>query len=576
MDVTITPLGGHRELAPLLARWHHDEFGYLYDERIWNRDIAALELEAMSEPGSRDVTWIAFEGATADEQSLLGSVSLIASDDLPGFEQLSPWLASLYVAPRGRGIGLGGQLVDCVVSEAAERGHDYVHLFTAGQDGYYAARGWRSLAEVDHRGHRAVVMAKATSPRGVRRSVSSNWCSDPDSRGAYSYLRVGATPADRTRLTHEILPGLWFAGEATSVEYPATMHGAWFSGERAADAAIAAGAGDVLVVGAGLAGIAAARRIASAGGSVAIVEARQRAGGRVATDSSLGVPLPLGAAWLHGDIGHPLAGFVSSQPDDWGAGYPFVAGHGLISDDVQQHAELVYDRVHERLTAAAADVSATDALRAALDAEDELDPLERDVIAAWITTEVENLYGAPMDDLAPSVGFEPYELPGDDCFITSSTEPAFARLTEDLDVTYGERVHELRAADGVWSTDTGRRASAVIVTVPVAVLNAGVIAFFPALPDDVVEACRLLGTGPITKLFATYDSRWWPTGRRPIRIVGGDVWQAVDMTALTDVPTLCWFATGDAARRIEQMTEHEQCVLIDRTSRTCRLTDWDA
>ena len=56
------PLWGHRELAPLLARWHHDEFGYLYDVRIWNHEIATLELEAMAEPGSRDVTWIAFEG----------------------------------------------------------------------------------------------------------------------------------------------------------------------------------------------------------------------------------------------------------------------------------------------------------------------------------------------------------------------------------------------------------------------------------------------------------------------------------------------------------------------------------
>ena len=50
MEITIAPLWGHRELAPLLARWHHDEFGYLYDERIWNREIATLELEAMAEP----------------------------------------------------------------------------------------------------------------------------------------------------------------------------------------------------------------------------------------------------------------------------------------------------------------------------------------------------------------------------------------------------------------------------------------------------------------------------------------------------------------------------------------------
>jgi polyamine oxidase len=115
----------------------------------------------------------------------------------------------------------------------------------------------------------------------------------------------------------------------------------------------------------------------------------------------------------------------------------------------------------------------------------------------------------------------------------------------------------------------------VIVTVPVAVLAAGAIEFSPGLPDDVLDSLRMLGTGAITKLFATYDTRWWPTARRPIRIIGAEVWQAVDMTKLTEVPTLCWFATGDAARAIETMTEHEQCVLIDRISRDCGLTTWD-
>ena len=92
-----------------------------------------------------------------------------------------------------------------------------------------------------------------------------------------------------------------------------------------------------------------------------------------------------------------------------------------------------------------------------------------------------------------------------------------------------------------------------------------------------LESLRLLGTGPITKLFATYDTRWWPTASRPIRIVGTDeLRQAVDMTELTQVPTLCWFATGDAARAIETMSEHEQCVLVDRVSRECGVTTWDA
>ena len=57
---------------------------------------------------------------------------------------------------------------------------------------------------------------------------------------------------------------------------------------------------DVIVIGAGAAGIAAARRPAAAGRSVRVVEARRRLGGRAWTwrDPS-GFPLDLGCGWLH-------------------------------------------------------------------------------------------------------------------------------------------------------------------------------------------------------------------------------------------------------------------------------------
>ncbi len=582
MNVRFEPLWGHAHLAPVLAAWHHAEFGHLYDPRVWNLEIATLELEAMADPGSSDITWIAFDGDIPDEHNVLGSVSLIGSDDLTGFEHLTPWLASLYVAPRGRGRRLGSALVDLVLDAAARLGHPYVHLFTAGQEGFYLDRGWRPLADREQRGHRATVMARATAPRGARRAVSSTWCSNPDTRGAYSYLRIGGRPAHRARLAERILPGLWFAGEATSVAHPATMHGAWFSGERAAAAVLDQSDGDVLVVGAGLAGLSAARSIVAAGRRATVLESTDHAGGRATTDTSLGIPLPLGGAWLHGDVGHPLAGLVSSTPDDWGAGVNFVVGHGAISDVRQRQVEDLRHRIAGLIGAVADDTSAAEALESALGAQGEIDPIVRACVAAWFTVEIENLYAAPIDDFAPSVGYEPYELEGDDCLITSSLEPVIEQLANGLDVRYGHPVRRL--ATGIdeqgrprWLTDSGHSASAVIVTAPVSALASGRIAFEPGLPDDVVDALQHIGTGPVVKLFATYDTRWWPVDKRPIRIVGSDrLRQAVDMTALTGVPTLCWFATGEAAVAIESMPEHEQCLLVDRVSADCGLTDWTA
>ena len=64
---------------------------------------------------------------------------------------------------------------------------------------------------------------------------------------------------------------------------------------------------DVVIVGAGAAGIAAARRIAAAGRSFRLFEASNRIGGRCAIDTKIfGVPYDLGAHWIHNPDSNPL------------------------------------------------------------------------------------------------------------------------------------------------------------------------------------------------------------------------------------------------------------------------------
>ena len=58
---------------------------------------------------------------------------------------------------------------------------------------------------------------------------------------------------------------------------------------------------DVVVIGAGLAGLRCAVVLAERGLEVVVLEARDRIGGRVDTDRSWGVPIELGAAWAGGE-----------------------------------------------------------------------------------------------------------------------------------------------------------------------------------------------------------------------------------------------------------------------------------
>jgi hypothetical protein len=66
----------------------------------------------------------------------------------------------------------------------------------------------------------------------------TRWHDDEWSYGSYSYLRVGANARTRKAVAAKVKNLLYFAGEHTSVDYPATVQGAYISGEDAAKAAI--------------------------------------------------------------------------------------------------------------------------------------------------------------------------------------------------------------------------------------------------------------------------------------------------------------------------------------------------
>ena len=149
----IVPLASRLDLADTLARWHHGEWHHLYADWTFERCLA--ELRAQVDADRLPTTLLALEGET-----LLGSVSLVL-DDLPGREELSPWLASLYVPLEHRSRGVGGKLVEAAVTEAHRLGVTQLYLFTPRHESYYAARGWSVLERTSTAGQLIVIMTRA-------------------------------------------------------------------------------------------------------------------------------------------------------------------------------------------------------------------------------------------------------------------------------------------------------------------------------------------------------------------------------------------------------------------------------
>ena len=67
----------------------------------------------------------------------------------------------------------------------------------------------------------------------------TRWSTDPRSLGAYSYTGVGLTPEDFDGFTEPVASRLFFAGEHAAFEYHGTVHGAYLSGQDAAEKIIA-------------------------------------------------------------------------------------------------------------------------------------------------------------------------------------------------------------------------------------------------------------------------------------------------------------------------------------------------
>lgn len=240
---------------------------------------------------------------------------------------------------------------------------------------------------------------------------------------------------------------------------------------------------DVAVIGAGAAGIAAARRLLRSGLSVAVVEARGRVGGRAVTVPIRAHPVDLGAHWLHAGPINPLVrlGLARGEPLRKAP----IEGHLVVGGRFGTAAESsALDRAFARADRALSLAGRFGPDREAASALPPLGPFGKRV-----STIHGLVSGRPLGEVSlhdfPSLEY------ADNFFIRGGFGAYVARLAEGLPIRLDAAARRIDwSGPGVRvETEAGTlRARAAVITLPMMLLGREAIRFSPSLPHAVGTA----------------------------------------------------------------------------------------
>lgn len=268
---------------------------------------------------------------------------------------------------------------------------------------------------------------------------------------------------------------------------------------------------DVLVVGAGWAGLSAARKLIDAGVRTQVVEARHEIGGRIRTDTkSLSIPFDHGAAWIHSwtdDQGKPLnpltakalAANIKLSETTLTTGL-YIDGRKATPEELKQYVATL-ERFDDVISAAAEqglDVPVTDLLPRGLpfgeDAAKNLGELDMGQSLGALSSKDTGLQVMTGHDALPAEG-----------------QMAVLKATVgEVPVRTDTPITKVKQTRGGYEITTAGgetiRARRVLLTVSTGILASGKIEFDPPLPKWKTDAIRALPMGVLDKVAIEFDT----------------------------------------------------------------------
>lgn len=325
----------------------------------------------------------------------------------------------------------------------------------------------------------------------------------------------------------------------------------------------------IIVIGSGLAGLAAASELQKNGHQVTVLEARDRIGGRIWTSTKWqDAPMDLGASWIHGVKGNPITSLADTinairLSTSYNKSIAYNTSGRALSLKEQKVISNLSKKIYSALENAQnkdLDSSILQALNAIKNKYKKNPQLSR-FINFILSSELEQEYSGSVNELSSHWFEEGKEFGGGDVLFPGGFNQITDYLAENLNIELGQIVSEINWGNTNVRVMTNQKefiADLLVVTCPLGVLKAKKIKFSPELPDNKLRAISKIGMGVLNKCYLRFPTSFWPKNVDWLEYVAqtpGQWTEWVSFKRVANLPILLGFNAAKTGREIELQSD---------------------
>ena len=268
----------------------------------------------------------------------------------------------------------------------------------------------------------------------------------------------------------------------------------------------------IIIIGAGISGLVAAKKLKENGFDVIVLEAQDKVGGRLRTNRSLGIGFDEGASWIHGIEGNPItslaqqAGMNTFETIDESRKSYDIGGTLRTTATYDNAEEELYTILNSMMNNGSQTQSFQTVFNNLYPTKTN-DRLWKFLLSTYVTFDCGDL-----DKLSSLLYNEGEEFGGAEKIATNGYDTIANHLANGLNIQLNQRVSKVDYSDSkIKITHNGiiTESDYVVVTVPLGVLKNNVIQFVPSLTTAKQNAIQKVGMNCVNKFLLTWDTAFW-------------------------------------------------------------------